>query len=153
MKTNMDKIKELLLSLGLTKIRDYDHDSYFLLSSKVQLFGEVIRIWDKEQKIVFFTKLKEKSSPINSANVLHIPYTHLYSIDLDRIPEKFKAYKGGNHFYVSVMDESKLWNNFDLNTNECNACEFLKWLVTDCNKQKKELEEQVMMERIKEDFE
>ena len=121
----MDKIKELLLSLGLTKIRDFDHDSFFLLSSKVQLFGEVIRIWDKEQKIVFFTKLKEKSSPTNSANVLHIPYTHLYSIDLERIPDKFKAYKGGNHFYVSVMDESKLWNNFDLNTNECNACIFI----------------------------
>jgi hypothetical protein len=149
----MDKIKELLLSLGLTKIRDYDHDSFFLLSSKVQLFGEVIRIWDKEQKIVFFTKLKERSSPTNSANVLHIPYTHLYSIDLDRIPDKFKAYKGGNHFYVSVMDESKLFHNFDLNTNENNACEFLKWLVTDCNKQKKELEQKIELDKIDEDFE
>ena len=61
MKTNMDKIKELLLSLGMTNIRDFDHDSFFLLSSKVQLFGEVIRIWDREQKVVFFTKLKERS--------------------------------------------------------------------------------------------
>jgi hypothetical protein len=149
----MDKIKELLLSLGLTKIRDFDHDSFFLLSSKVQLFGEVIRIWDKEQKIVFFTKLKERSSPPDdSYNLLHMPYTHLYSIDLDRIPDKFKAYKGGNHFYVSVMDESKLWNNFDLNTNMDNACEFLKWLVTDCNKQKKELELKIELGKIEKDF-
>ena len=149
----MDKIKELLLSLGLTKIRDYDHDSYFLLSSKVQLFGEVIRIWDRERKIVFFTKLKQRSGSPTSANILQIPYTHLYSIDLDRIPEKFKAYKGGNHFYVSVMDESKLFHNFDLNTNENNACEFLKWLVTDCNKQKKELERKIELDKIDEDFE
>ena len=149
----MEQIKELLLSLGLTKVWDYDHDSFFILSSKVQLFGEVVRIWDKEQKIVFFTKMKERSSPPTNSNILHMPYTHLYSIDLDRIPEKFKAYKEGNHFYVSVMDESKLFHNFDLNTNMDNACEFLKWLVTDCNKQKKELEEQVMMERMKGDFE
>ena len=142
-KTNMEKIKELLLSLGMTKVWDCDHDAFFLLSSKVPIFGEVVRLFYRENKVVFFTNLKKRSyGEITDYNILHLPYTHLYSIDLERIPEEFKKYREGNHFFL----------DYHL-TEESSDYKFLKWLVTDCNKQKKELEKQIMMERMKGDFE
>ena len=133
----MKKIRDLLDSFGLKKVTDRMCDSYFLLSSKVQLFGEIIRIFPLQDRVVFFVQLKEKSSPVSNANILHIPYTHLFKDGLETIPNKFERFKHENHFILEGTQEE---------------LDFIKWVVQNAIKQKKELEQKIELDNIEKDF-
>lgn len=113
----MKKIVKLLESFGLTKVNDYSYDSYFVLSNKVQLFGEIIRLMKQsngDDKVVFFAQLVNRRSPVTNDNILNMPYTHLFTYGLDTIPDKFERFKHENHFILEGTKEE---------------LEFIKWLV------------------------
>jgi hypothetical protein len=129
----MKKINDLLLDLGLTKVQN----SYFVLSTKVQLFGEVIRLFESDNKVVFFAQLVEKRCVISNDNILKMPYTHLFTYGLDTIPDKFEQFKHANNFILEGTQEE---------------LDFLEWLVKNAIRQKKELELNYELDKIEKDF-
>ena len=136
----MKKIRDLLMSFGLTKVKDYGYDSYFVLSNKVQLFGEIIRLCNTpngDDKVVFFAQLVYRNSPVSSDNILHMPYTHLFTYGLEMIPDKFEQFKYSNNFIVEGTQKE---------------LDFLKWLVQNAIRQKKELELKIELGKIDKDF-
>ena len=136
----MKKIRDLLDSFGLKKVRDYSYDSYFVLSNKVQLFGEIIRLMKQsngDDKVVFFAQLVNRKSPVTNDNILNMPYTHLFTYGLDTIPDKFERFKHENHFIVEGTQEE---------------LDFIKWVVQNAIKQKKELERKIALEKLDKDF-
>lgn len=133
----MKKINDLLLDLGLTKVQDYGYNSYFILSTKIQLFGEVIRLFESDNKVVFFSQLVEKKSVITNDNILNMPYTHLFTYGLDMIPDKFEQFKHANNFILEGTQEE---------------LDFLEWLVKNAIRQKKELELNYELDKIEKDF-
>ena len=136
----MKKIRDLLDSFGLRKVQDYSYDSYFVLSNKVQLFGEIIRLMKQsngDDKVVFFAQLVNSRSPVTNDNILNMPYTHLFTYGLDTIPDKFERFKHENHFIVEGTQEE---------------LDFIKWVVQNAIKQKKELERKIALEKLDKDF-
>lgn len=136
----MKKIRDLLMSFGLSEVKDYGYDSYFVLSNKVQLFGEIIRLCntpDGEDKVVFFAQLVHRKSPVTNDNILNMPYTHLFTYGLEMIPDKFEQFKHSNNFIVEGTQK-------ELN--------FIKWLVQNAIRQKKELELKIELGEIDKDF-
>ena len=136
----MKKIRDLLDSFGLRKVQDYSYDSYFVLSNKVQLFGEIIRLMKQsngDDKVVFFAQLVNRKSPVTNDNILNMPYTHLFTYGLDTIPDKFERFKHENHFIVEGTQEE---------------LDFIKWVVQNAIKQKKELERKIALEKLDKDF-
>ena len=136
----MKKIRDLLDSFGLKKVRDYSYDSYFVLSNKVQLYGEIIILMKEsngDDKVVFFAQLVNRKSPVTNDNILNMPYTHLFTYGLDTIPDKFERFKHENHFIVEGTQEE---------------LDFIKWVVQNAIKQKKELERKIALEKLDKDF-
>ena len=140
MNLKMKKIRDLLDSFGLMKVRDYSYDSYFVLSNKVQLYGEIIRLMKEsngDDKVVFFAQLVDRRSTLTKDNILNMPYTHLFTYGLETIPDKFEHFKHENHFIVEGTQEE---------------LDFIKWVVQNSIKQKKELERKIALDKIDEDF-
>lgn len=136
----MKKIRDLLDSFGLRKVQDYSYDSYFVLSNKVQLFGEIIRLLKQpngDDKVVFFAQLVNRRSPVTNDNILKMPYTHLFTYGLETIPDKFERFKHENHFILEGTQEE---------------LDFIKWVVQNAIKQKKELEQKIELDNIEKDF-
>lgn len=136
----MKRIRDLLDSFGLKKVTDGMYDSYFVLSNKVQLYGEIIRLMKEsngDDKVVFFAQLVDRRSTLTKDNILNMPYTHLFTYGLETIPDKFEHFKHENHFIVEGTQEE---------------LDFIKWVVQNAIKQKKELEQKIELDNIEKDF-
>ena len=131
-KKYIDKISELCTQMGLVKHIEGEEIGFFIGNDTDFVYGEVIRLFDYtntfHNKVVFFNKLEKLKYKLNR------PYSYIYSNYNKELPFKTKD------------------NVISFNEPLEKVLEKIRYIVTEAIKQRKELDEQIKFERLKEDF-